>query len=411
MFFNDYDELKHFCILINSVIRIPVFFIEDTGLIIFEVSENTIKNPLYDYRVSIFKDIISTCNKNNSPQVVSTKYLENFLVLFIELNTARSGYLVFGPSIAHIYNENLTDIEITPKEKSMLIKYYKNLPLINYHELIKLGIFVYYITYKKQIDFESINKTSKYLENVCSKIEIEHNIHRDLNYLHPSSTDERFLFDFITNGETEKLKEFLKQTSFHGEYVVLAKNPLRSWKNLVICFITISGRAAMEGGLPTDTVYAICDSCIQELEELASIKDVQDFGNKIYIDFAERVQKIKKQKYPKLITMCLSYISKNLDKRIRLSDISEYLNVNCSYISSLFKEVIGIPISEYVLNEKTKEAKRMLLFTQFSVLDISNAFGFCDQSHFTKTFKRVTGLTPKEFRNSYSSSSLWNQNI
>lgn len=223
-----------------------------------------------------------------------------------------------------------------------------------------------------------------------------------------SSFFERYFYNLIKNGETEKLKELLKIHSLDGEYIVLAKNnPLRSWNNLVICFITISCRAAMEGGLPTETKYAISDVYIQELEELTSIKDVEDLANEVFIDLAGRVRNLKTHQYSKLVTMCQNYISKNLSENITLQSLANQLKVNSSYLSNLFTKEVGASLSEYIIKEKISEAKRMLLFTQFSILEIYTALGFCDQSHFTKVFKKSTGSTPKQFRNIFSSSTLW----
>ena len=411
MYLNDYEELKNFCVMIYSIIKMPVFFIESNGILLFEISEGNLQNPICNYRDTVNNDLQNR-KIENFPQIISSKFLENFLVLNIEIDNVKKGYLIFGPSIAHLTNETLDliiDLGITAKEKLSLKKYYDLLPVKNYHDLTKLGIFVHFIIYKEKIDFDSINTISNALQNIYSKIEDESIIqYRDINYLRRSSFFERYFYNLIRDGETEKLTELLKIHSLDGEYIILAKNnPLRSWKNLVISFITISSRAAMEGGLSTETTYAISDVYIQELEELASIKDVEDLANRVFIDLAERVKKLKNQRYSKLVTMCQSYISKYLNEDIKFSTLASQLKVNSSYLSNLFKKEVGIPLSEYILKEKISEAKRMLLFTQFSILDIYTALCFCDQSHFTKTFKKATGLTPKQFRNSYSSSTLW----
>lgn len=411
MYMKSYEELKDFCALMNSILNIPIFFMEDNGILLFEFCENILKNPLNGHGHNIYEDILN-CGSEKFPQVLSTKLLENYLVLFIEVLNEKKGYLVFGPSIAHSTKDTadlITDINITFREKASMNKYYASLPVKNYHDLLKLGIFVYFILYKEKIDFESINTTNHLLGNLYTKVENEYKLqYRDINYLRRSSFFERFFFDLIKNGETEKLKELLKMHSLDGEYIVLAKNnPLRSWKNLVICFITISGRAAMEGGLSTEETYAISDVYIQELEDLNTIKDVEDLANKIFIDLSERVNKLKKQQHSKLITQCQSIILKNLSEDLKLTDLAQQLKVNASYLSSLFKKEVGIPLSEYIMKEKISEAKRMLLFTEFTILETYTALGFCDQSHFTKVFKKYTGMTPKHYKNSYSSSTLW----
>ena len=405
------EDLKNLCALLHSVAKVTIRCIEDTGLVLFEISENDAKNPLCDYQESIYRELSSRDIKEK-PQTFSSQYLENFLVLHAELEDKRVRYIILGPSIAHLPGDSLDliiDIELSSRDRAALNRYYRQLPVINYHDLIKLGILVYFLLNRKVIDFDSINTVGNALQNFHWKVENEYNIqYRDVRYLHRSSFFERHFYELIKNGESEKLKELLSVHSLDGEFIVLAKSdPLRSWKNLVICFITISSRAAMEGGLATETTYAISEVYIQELEELATIAEVEDHANKVFIDLARRVKEIKRYHYSKLVSSCLNFISDNLDQTISLSRIAEELKINGSYLSHTFKREVGISLTEYIMQEKIREAKRMLLFTQFSLLDISTALGFYDQSHFAKAFKKSTGFPPKQFRDNHSSSTLW----
>jgi len=411
MLLKNVEDVRLFAQLIAPVVKMPIFFIDSNGLLLFEISSSNVDNPLCDYRDNLYLDILSH-TETPYPQTFSSKYLENFLVLHVKISEKVKGFLVFGPSVAHMSSEAIQiiiDEPLSAREKSSLTKYYRTLHVINYHDLIKLGVFVHFLITKEVVEFDSINTVSNALKNVQTKVENESNIqYRDVNNLHRSSFFERYFYALIKAGETAELQELLKVHSLDGEYIVLSKNnPLRSWKNLVICFITISCRAAMEGGLPTETTYAISDVYIQELEDLSSIKDVEDFASKVFLDLAERVRKIKEQQFSKLITACQDYISKNLGENISLVTISTQLKVNSSYLSSQFKKDTGIALTDYIHMERISEAKRMLLFTQFSILDIYSSLGFCDQSHFTKAFKKATGLTPKQFRDTNSSSTIW----
>ena len=73
------------------------------------------------------------------------------------------------------------------------------------------------------------------------------------------------------------------------------------------------------------------------------------------------------------------------------------INLSPQYISSLFKKEVGVSLSEYILKCKIDEAKYLLTHTNYSILEISTLLCFHDQSYFTKTFKRFTGITPKKY--------------
>ncbi|HAL74969.1 MAG TPA: hypothetical protein DCM45_07795, partial [Clostridiales bacterium] len=366
----DTKELVDYCSLLHAVIKMPVLFFQDNGLLVFEISEDQICNPVCDYRNTLFTDIQRN-GLQRQPATLTTQYMENFLILTVEMADGTLGFLGAGPSIAHLASGSLDLIAIaslTMKDKAQLNKYYASLPVINYHDLIKIGIFVHYTLFKEVIDFEAINTVSNVLKNIQSSVDHEYNIqYRDVSYLQRSSYFERYFYNLIKAGEVDEMKKLLSVHSLDGEYIVLAKNnPLRSWKNLVICFITISCRAAMEGGLPTETTYALSDVYIQRLEELTTIKDVEDLASQVFIDLTERVRQLKDQQFTTLITACRNYITQHLLSENLPQAVAQNLKVNSSYLSSQFKKEVGIALTDFITDEKIREAKRMLLFTRFS---------------------------------------------
>ncbi|OLR56147.1 hypothetical protein BHK98_08760 [Hornefia porci] len=103
-----------------------------------------------------------------------------------------------------------------------------------------------------------------------------------------------------------------------------------------------------------------------------------------------------------IISKALQFINMNYLNRITLQMIEEELHVNGSYFSTLFKNEMGKPFTQYVNSLKVAKACELLITTNLNILDISMSIGFDDQSYFTKVFKREAGLTPKQYRNSYT---------
>ena len=64
----------------------------------------------------------------------------------------------------------------------------------------------------------------------------------------------------------------------------------------------------------------------------------------------------------------------------------------------MFKRTMGAAPHRYVLERRMDRAKEMLRSSGASLVDISLSLGFCSQSHFTNTFRRMVGATPGEFR-------------
>ena len=99
-----------------------------------------------------------------------------------------------------------------------------------------------------------------------------------------------------------------------------------------------------------------------------------------------------------LVNTVIEYLSENVSGRISIDDVCRRMNYTRSYIFRQFKEVTGTSIMAYFTSLKIKEAKRLLRQTDMSVTEIAEALSFDTPNYFTKTFKRLTGSTPLQYR-------------
>jgi YesN/AraC family two-component response regulator len=200
-------------------------------------------------------------------------------------------------------------------------------------------------------------------------------------------------------GQSGAIRESFHSTLKQGKIGVLSRTSyLRSQKNLGIVTISLATRAAVEGGLYQEVAYNLSDLYIQKLEELEEIKAVIQLMENVLVDFAERVANNKKYKFSKPINMCLNYVFNHLYDDITLPALAEITSLNPNYLSVLFKKEIGIPLRQYILQSKIDEAKNLLNYTSYSMKEISSLLNFHDQSHFIKVFKKLEGVTPKQYK-------------
>lgn len=108
---------------------------------------------------------------------------------------------------------------------------------------------------------------------------------------------------------------------------------------------------------------------------------------------------------------CKDYIFSHLHERIHTSDIAKALYLNANYLSGLFKKEEGITISAYILREKVKLAKTMLMYSRYSNIEIAGYLGFCSQSHLGAQFKKETGMTLHQYREQYGKREFINGRI
>lgn len=111
------------------------------------------------------------------------------------------------------------------------------------------------------------------------------------------------------------------------------------------------------------------------------------------------------------IRLISDYIDQHYPQKLLLSDIAAKLNLNLYYLSHFFKENFGLSFQDYLGRIRSEKARRLLLFTEQSLLDISISVGFSDPKYFNRTFRKQYGCTPKEYRRQFKDASLPSQQI
>ena len=94
----------------------------------------------------------------------------------------------------------------------------------------------------------------------------------------------------------------------------------------------------------------------------------------------------------------LSYIDRNYEKDITLQDIAHQFGINYSYLSQLFKKVLGLSFAEYLINIRLTKACQLLSDTYMQVIDVAEAVGIFDYHYFCKVFKKNYAMTPSQYR-------------
>lgn len=95
------------------------------------------------------------------------------------------------------------------------------------------------------------------------------------------------------------------------------------------------------------------------------------------------------------------HIREHLDGDLSLDRLSELVHLNSSYLSTMYKQYTGRNLSDYISFLRVEKAKEMLADSSCKIHEISLQVGFGTAGYFTRFFKKFTGLTPKEYRNSH----------
>ena len=90
---------------------------------------------------------------------------------------------------------------------------------------------------------------------------------------------------------------------------------------------------------------------------------------------------------------------RHLDRNLKLEDLEEELELSKSYINASFKKYSGRAPIDFFINLKMQEACKLLKSTDLYIVEISQKLGYDDPYYFSRIFKKVMGVSPKEYRN------------
>lgn len=114
--------------------------------------------------------------------------------------------------------------------------------------------------------------------------------------------------------------------------------------------------------------------------------------------YLKKDKELKEQLYGDI----LDYISWNVQENLRISEIAAHFGYNEKYLTTLFKKYAGITLKQQVLQAKMEVAKSALSESTFPISQIAYSLGFSDAHNFSNTFRKLTGLSPSEYRASYN---------
>jgi len=106
----------------------------------------------------------------------------------------------------------------------------------------------------------------------------------------------------------------------------------------------------------------------------------------------------RKSKESSVAQEAIVFMENNFSKNILLDDIADQVNLSTYYFARVFKKNINVTPHNYLLNIRIREAKRLLISTDYSVEKISVKCGFNSTSHFIRSFKKRVNTTPHQFR-------------
>lgn len=284
-----------------------------------------------------------------------------------------------------------------------LEKYYTDLPLIpdestiftlinTFGEIIWGSLDQFSLQYVERSlpqDYEPVAPRSSYRETEEPLLSMQ--------ILEERYATENQIIHAVSHGLVHKAETIIPNLQSLGIEDRIA-DPVRNLKNYSIILNTLLRKGAEYGGVHPLHIDGLSSKFARRIELIHSKEEAHTLNKEMVRKYCLLVKNHSMKGYSPLIRKILTRINSDLTADLSLNTQAELLNVNASYLSTLFKKETGTTLTDYVNRRRVEYAIFLLNSTDMQIQTIAQYCGIPDVNYFTKTFKKYIQKTPKEYR-------------
>jgi len=355
---------------------------------------------------TLFELVKQQCQPNTIYRI-KTPLLSNFF-LFQLPDTQEPTYLYIGPyTLTSISKQDIYNMaeqyHVAPGNLSQLEQYFMDLPLISDENVLltilyTLGEYLWgdadHFTVREDFDIPS------YIPEAILPIpdvESPEDALLSIQILEQRYEVEQNLIQAVSNGQLHKAELYLSHLSSH-QYERRAENPLRDYKNYAIIMNTLLRKSVESAAVHPTHIHAISSQYAKKIELITSQATFLSLIKEMVRKYCLLVKNHSLKGYSMLVRKVITNVIYDLTTDLSLKEQAKLLNVNPSYLSTLFKKETGQTLTEFVNRKRIEHAILLLNSTDMQIQVVAQYCGIPDVNYFTKTFKKIVGKTPKEYR-------------
>ncbi len=134
-----------------------------------------------------------------------------------------------------------------------------------------------------------------------------------------------------------------------------------------------------------------------ERDEFSALA-LESISNELLIAASRQYRKKAERKPPQWLESVKDYLHENFSMPPGLNELAKADGVHPTHLARVFRQFENCTTGDYVRQIRIENARRIILATNKPLVEIALDTGFADQTHFTRSFKRITGMTPAKFR-------------
>lgn len=393
----NYDDYIYLCTAIGNLSGIPIRMYENDKKVLYHSLVSLPKDPIAPYENAV---------------IAIDAHVGYYVTPFFNYYGVVNCFpykIVIGPSGQSNMNDQVIKelalrCDVVPDEVEDFTAAMKSIVQMPLPSILQILCTMNYVMNEEKLSLEDItiyDSEQQGLNELVKTARADQAFrsgNRSQQAVHNTLALEQTLVDIVRKGDTAALREWMRNApAVSGG--TLASDQLRQLKNTFIVTATLVSRAAIRGGMDVNDAFSLSDAYIRQCELLFNMDRITNLQYHMVLAYTEQVEKLRKGKYPsKLVIDVSNYIQHHLSEPTDIEALAKAMFFSRTYLAAKFKKETGSTLTDFILREKTEEAKRLLRYTDKPVSSIAAYLGFSSQSHFANVFKKYTDKTPNEYR-------------
>ncbi len=370
------------------------FSIYDNDAKVYETNAlllpETLRNEIEEDKLGIVIE-----HKDNKIYRVQTNYDMTYLSIYANNRNILLGPFLINDDYEQIIDRLILSFRLISEEAEMIENFYHGMKILSETQQ---NMFINCLVLS-----DNLNENTPRIYNVHAKRTVENDSQSTksndytLKNIENNIEIEEMLLSIVRNGDVESAQN-LDFQKISNQHIIYKNNSFTNMKTNLMIFDALCNREAIKAGVDKLLAYKISNNIKFHIHKLSVSSELKLIAQKILTTYSKAVKEYTLLNYSNNIRKIILFVRKNLTKSFSLDDVAKELFITKEHLSRLFKKEVGITISEYIIKSKIEEAKSLLRSTDYNILNIATLLNFANSSHFSNSFKKVTGISPSDYR-------------
>lgn len=396
-------ELEIFCgILRQFNLKVNIIPINSAALLGAELGPRRV---ILNEKANEVEDRLRISTRENTIYHITDEFLCHYSLLLLP-EYEETTMMVIGPYVHAEVDQSW--IERFAEERGVhnqwipiLESYYRDIPYLHNEKILSaalnsLGERIWGLHNFSSEEIVSGLPESCLPLTVAPEIQIQEDVIHHIKKIERQYDAENQFMQVISQGRSHRAAVMLSNFSRTG--LENRTEPTRNIKNYSIILNTLMRKAAEQGGAHPMHIDRLSSEFARKIETTALWDDFMELWQDMAKKYCLLVKNHSTKDYSQLVQYIIARVDLDLTADLSLKANAEALNVNASYLSTLFKKETGLTLTDYVNRKRVEHAIYLLNSTDLPISAVGQRCGIQDDNYFTKIFKKYTTITPKQFR-------------